>query len=310
MALTACATTPPPAGEPAILDTDIGGDIDDAWALMMLLRTPALSLKLVSTDGGATLYRARVAAKILDACGAGHVPISLGIDPSNPGLQQASWLGEYDLAGYPGPVHRDGASALIETILASPTRVTVISIGPATTLAAALRREPRIAARARFVGMYGSVRRGMPNDPEPIAEWNVKQDPAALRAIFAAPWECTITPLDTCAQVVLDGADYQRVRASNDPFAKLILAQYEAWRGHADWLGADVDPARNTSTLFDCTAIELAHNESLFEIETLPLIVTDDGFTRIDPAGRPVRCATAWRDLAAFKAKLAETFAP
>jgi inosine-uridine nucleoside N-ribohydrolase len=32
---------------PAILDTDIGGDIDDTWALAMMLRSPELDVKLV-----------------------------------------------------------------------------------------------------------------------------------------------------------------------------------------------------------------------------------------------------------------------
>ncbi|MES1156265.1 MAG: nucleoside hydrolase [Alphaproteobacteria bacterium] len=306
----ACADFPLAARTPVIFDTDIGGDIDDAWALMLLLRTPQFDLKLVSTDGGSTIYRTRVAAKLLSACGADHTQISVGLDPSNPSLQQAGWLGDYSLRDYPGGLRLNGVEAIIYEIMNSPREVTVISVSPATTLAAALAREPRIAHNARFVGMYGSVRRGMPNDPAPIAEWNVKQDPAALRAIFAAPWQCTITPLDTCAQVVLDGANYQRIRASNDPFAKLVIAQYEDWRPHATWLGSDVDPARTTSTLFDTTAVELAHDESLFEIETLPLTVTDDGFTRIDAAnGRPVRCATGWRDLPAFKMKLANTFA-
>ncbi|MES1199619.1 MAG: nucleoside hydrolase [Pseudomonadota bacterium] len=309
-ALTSACATPAPASRiPVIFNTDIGGDIDDAWALMQILRTPELDLKLVSTDGGVTSTRASIAAKILEACGRANIPISLGNDPTYGTLQQSAWLGDYKLAHYPAAIHFSGAAAIAHEIISSAHEVTVISVSPATTLAAALALEPRIAERARFVGMYGSIRRGMPSDAGPIAEWNVKQNAAALRAIFAAPWQCTITPLDTCAQVVLDGADYQRIRQSRDPFARLIVEQYESWRPHADWLGPDVDPAVRTSTLFDCTAVELAHNESAFGIETLPLVVTDDGYTRIDPAGRPVRCATSWRDLAGLKAKLSATFA-
>ena len=32
---------------PVILNTDIGGDIDDSWALSFLLRSPELDTKLV-----------------------------------------------------------------------------------------------------------------------------------------------------------------------------------------------------------------------------------------------------------------------
>ncbi len=41
---------------PVILDTDIGGDIDDTWALAMLLKSPEVDLKLVVTDYGNTTY--------------------------------------------------------------------------------------------------------------------------------------------------------------------------------------------------------------------------------------------------------------
>ncbi|MFH1265900.1 MAG: twin-arginine translocation signal domain-containing protein, partial [Planctomycetota bacterium] len=44
---------------PVILDTDIGGDIDDTWALVMLLKSPEFDVKLVTSDSGNDVYRAR-----------------------------------------------------------------------------------------------------------------------------------------------------------------------------------------------------------------------------------------------------------
>lgn len=34
---------------PVVLDTDLGSDIDDTWALAMLLRSPELDVKLILT---------------------------------------------------------------------------------------------------------------------------------------------------------------------------------------------------------------------------------------------------------------------
>ena len=51
------------AATPVILDTDIGDDIDDTWALLMLLREPSLDLKLAVGDFGNPLYRARLLAQ-------------------------------------------------------------------------------------------------------------------------------------------------------------------------------------------------------------------------------------------------------
>ena len=68
-----------PSRIPVILDTDIGDDIDDTWALVMLLKSPELDLRLVVTDFGDTVYRARLVAKLLQVAGRTDVPIGIGI---------------------------------------------------------------------------------------------------------------------------------------------------------------------------------------------------------------------------------------
>jgi hypothetical protein len=85
----------------------------------------------------------------------------------------------YDLAKYPGRVHRDGVQALIDTVMASPEPMTLIAIGPPPNLKAALEREPRIAGKLRLAGMYGSLHRGYDAKAKPEPEWNVKASPAA-----------------------------------------------------------------------------------------------------------------------------------
>ncbi|HUG12294.1 MAG TPA: nucleoside hydrolase, partial [Opitutaceae bacterium] len=156
------------ARTPVVLDTDIGTDIDDTWALLHLLRSPELDLKMVLTDTGDTTYRATVAAKFLEAAGRTDVVIGIGL----PGeLEEANrtldpWIRGYNLADYPGTVHKDGFDAFIELVMNSPETVTVIAIGGVPGLAAALEREPRIASQARFVGMHGSFDVGYGGSPE------------------------------------------------------------------------------------------------------------------------------------------------
>src|SRR5208337_2307564 len=136
---------------------------------------------------------------------------------------QAEWVRDYDLSSYPGRVHTDGVGAMIEVIMGSPRPLTLICIGPMPNVAAALEREPRIAQRARFVGMDGSVRLGYGGAKTPEAEWNVKANPAASQKVLSAPWDITITPLDTCGLVTLDGARYQRMVQARDPVPATIL---------------------------------------------------------------------------------------
>ncbi len=294
---------PPTPPIPVILDTDIGDDIDDTWALSFLLRSPELDLKLVVTDYGDTVYRAKIAARLLEVAGRTDVPVGIGVRQATGGGRQEAWVKDYDLRRFPGQVHDDGVRALIETVRASATPITIIGIGPAPNLRAALAQAPDIAHKARFVGMYGSVRRGYGGAPQPEPEWNVKADPAACRAVFSAGWPITVTPLDTCSLVKLTGAKYAAVRASDAPLARAIIENYTLWAPRAEWLPKDAAdlPTRESTTLFDTVAVYLAFSESLLEMETLGLRITDEGRTLVDPAGPRVRCALGWRDLAAFE---------
>lgn len=290
---------------PVILDTDIGTDIDDTWALAMLLKSPRLDPKLVVSASGDTEYRARLAARILEGAGRADVPVGVGIPSEmNGGQPQARPIESYPLSAYPGAVHADGVDAMIDAILASPERVTLVSIGPLTNVAAALEREPRIASRARLVGMHGSVRIGYRGGSEIAAEYNVLSDIPACRRALAADWEVTLTPLDTCGLVRLEGAPYRRVRHQRDPVLDILFEHVGAW---LDAVGAPSDRIESHSTtLYDTVAVYLAESEDLLEIEELGLRVDDQGYTRIDPAARPVRVATGWRDHAAFHDFLVE----
>lgn len=318
IALIVAAVVPVPAAEPlltkpaptpVILDTDIGDDIDDTWALGLLLKSPELDLKLVVGDRGAAQYRARLLAKLLERAGRSDVPIGIGLDiePHEEG-RQAAWVKGYDLKKYPGKVHTNGVQALIDTIMKSPTPVTLICIGPVPNIAEALKREPQIAKKARFVGMYGSVHVGYDGVKQPAAEWNVKCNPKACQAVFTAPWDMTITPLDTCGLVTLTGEKYRRVRESQDRIAADIIANYRVWTAATPNFPTDAVDTRS-STLFDAVAIYLAIRQDLCVMERLRLRVNDDGFTVIDPRAKQINVATSWKDLGGFEDWMVERLA-
>jgi inosine-uridine nucleoside N-ribohydrolase len=167
---------------PVILDTDIGSDIDDTWALALALKSPELDVKLVVTDTGDTMHRARIAARMLEIGGRTDVPVGIGIPLESARRNQDSWVEGYRLSSYPGPVHEDGVGAIVDTIMRSPGPITLICIGPVPNIAAALVREPAIARRARFVGMHGSIRRGYGGSTEVSAEYNVHAYPQACHS--------------------------------------------------------------------------------------------------------------------------------
>jgi inosine-uridine nucleoside N-ribohydrolase len=293
---------------PVILDTDIGDDIDDTWALGLLLRSPELDVKLVVSDDGKTLYRSKLLAKFLEVAKRTDIPVGVGMETHKRGAGgQAAWVRDYNLNRYPGKVYPDGVQAMIDTIMRSREPITVIAIGPVPNLAEALRREPRIAEKARFVGMHGSVRVGYGGSKTPSAEYNVKQDVPACQKVFTAPWEMTITPLDTCGIIDLQGQQYRRVFESRDPIASAIIENYRHWSAARKRPEGQPDPAETrSSTLFDTVAVYLAFSTDLCKMERLPIAVNNEGFTVIQPGARTINVATEWKDLPAFRELLVE----
>ncbi len=294
---------------PVVLDTDIGSDIDDTWALALLLRSPELDLKLVLTETGDARYRAAIVAKLLEAAGRTDVAVGLGRDfgpMTEADRNQDPWIRGYDIAKYPGTFHKDGAGALIDLVMHSPDPVTIIAIGPVPTLALALGREPRLAARCRLVGMHGSFVTGY-GGGAPAAESNVRVDPAALRTVLAAPWrDILLTPLDTCGLVSLSGGNYRAVwqSAPTDPLVRAVIENYCLFAPRVSWMKCDFFATRST-TLFDCVAVYLAYTEDFVETETVRFRITDDGFTVRDPAGPlQARVALRWKSLPGFESHL------
>lgn len=298
-----------PARSPVILATDIGTDIDDSWALALALRSRELDLKLVLTDPADTLYRAKVAAKFLEAAGRGDVPIGIGDNHgtmADDNKTLAPWIVGYDVGKYPGPVYQDGINALIDVIEKSPRPVTIIAIGPVHSLAMALKRAPGIAAKCRFVGMFGSFDAGY-GGGAPSAEFNVRVDPSALREVLSAPWrDILLTPLDTCGLVSLSGDRFHAIwAATGDPMLRALIASYCIFAPRQNWMNCDHFTTRST-TLFDCVAVYLAYSEELVETESIAFEITDDGFTRRSANG-PLRARVAirWRNIDGFEAQLA-----
>jgi inosine-uridine nucleoside N-ribohydrolase len=298
-----CASDKGQAGRqpiPVIYDSDIGDDIDDTWALGFLLRCPELDVKMVMGDYGKSDYRARLFAKFLERTGRADIPVGIGVevDPTKKTGRQWEWVKDYDLKTFPGKIHSDGVQAMIDLIMNSKRQITVIAVGPTPNIAEALRREPRIAQRARFVGMHGNLK--SPTNPNPSAEYNVVRDAKSCQQVFTAPWDMTITPINTCAQVVLDGEKYQRVYTSADPVARAIIENYRVWllnRGR----GNDELISVRSSTLFDTVGVYLAFRQEYCGMERLGVRVTDEGMTVVDPGAKQMDVAMTWKDLGAFE---------
>jgi len=283
---------------PVILDTDIGDDFDDMWALVMVLKCPELDIKLITASVNNTHLKARIVAKTLALAGREDIPIGIGIKRTDDPPPQSAWADDFDMANYDGVLDDDAPGAIVRTILESPEPITLIAIGPMTTVAQALKLNPAIAQRTNFVAMVGRFEHLRGAEAKP--EYNAKCDIPATQKVFTAPWaRMTITPTDSCAQVVLRGERYEKLASSDDPLVSEVIKAYRIWNENCSWFKCDPDV--ESSILFDTVAIYLVWTTEHLEMQNMPVVVRDNGVMDDDPAGMSVNVALDWKDLDAFK---------
>ena len=117
-----------------ILDTDIGDDIDDAFALALLLQSPEIKLLGITTAFGDTELRARLVERYLAAVDRSGIPVEAGVaTPAANHFTQAAYARQA-----PERQHEDAIGFLLREIKAHPGQITLIAIGPPGELGAIL----------------------------------------------------------------------------------------------------------------------------------------------------------------------------
>ena len=268
-------TSLPAAGAkmPIILDTDIGTDIDDAFALALIINSTELELLGVTTVAGDTQARARLAAKMLWEAGGRwrDVPIYAGPPGKPQPIDQTRWAN-----GFSSPaLHMSGAVDFMRTeINRRPGRVTLIAIGELTNVAALLKSDPSMAKKIKLIAMMGgSVARGYGPDSKPEAEWNIKSNPEAAQTVFSSGVPLLMAPLDVTAMLQLDAAGRRRVFTHLTPLTNALTILYHLW-------------GNETPTLFDPMAVAMLLDPKICETRQLAIEVDGQGFTRV-AKGKP-----------------------
>jgi purine nucleosidase len=199
------------------LDCDTG--VDDALAIALLLATPGAAPAAIGTVSGNTTaaQAARNTLDLLALAGRDDIPVAVGAhDPLDGGFGggAAQVHGDNGIGGVllptaaRGPVDGDAVGLLIDLARAHPGELRVLSTGPLTNLALALRLEPGLPALVRDVtAMGGAVR--VPGNMAGNAEANIANDPPAAAAVLAADWPVTLVPLDVTMEHRFDEADQQ-----------------------------------------------------------------------------------------------------
>jgi inosine-uridine nucleoside N-ribohydrolase len=273
----------PRAPVPVILDTDIGTDIDDAYALAAIVHRPELELLGVTTVSGDTVARARLAAKLLAAAGGrwGALPVYAGKPGETQYMRQVDWAAGYASAS----LHAAGAVEFMRReIDARPGQVTLIAVGELTNIAAVI-DEPGIAKKIRAISlMGGAIHRGYAPGSKPEPEWNIKSNAAAARKVFTSGVPLLVAPLDSTADLRLTPEMRVRLFSRGNPLNDALASLNSIWRHTNTW------KAENP-TLFVVLAVELVVPGQPWSLTPLRVDVADDGLTRASGGAPTARVA-------------------
>lgn len=214
----------------ALLDTDIGDDIDDALALALILSSPEIDLVGVSTVFGDTTLRARLATHILHTFGREDIPVAPGVEmpmqyrhrPS--GVPQAAILPQ--CAPSPALSELSGPELIIQTALANPGQLTLLCIGPLTNIATALNLEHRLFLAIKHIVMMGGTS-GLP-----WPDWNVRSDAKAAQIVLASGIPVTMIGLNISTRCQLHEEDIAQLNLHGSPQTLLLSQLLALWQRH------------------------------------------------------------------------------
>jgi purine nucleosidase len=265
---------------PVIFDTDIGTDIDDAYALVALIRRPELRVLGVTTVSSDAVARARLAAKLLHVAGGqwASLPVYAGISTPIQYMKQVEWAD-----GFSSPsLHGKGAVEFMRReVEARPGEVTIIAVGELTNVAALLDSAPGTAKKIRAIAlMGGSIYRGYAAGSKPEPEWNIKSNGAAARRVFTSGVPLLVAPLDSTADLKVTPEMRVQIFVRGTPLNDALAALKSLWRHTNHWKG--VDP-----TLFDVLAVELVNPRRPYKLTALHIEVAADGLTRVVEGAKP-----------------------
>lgn len=230
-----------------LLDTDIGGDIDDAVCLAYLLANPACDLLGITTVYGDTVKRASVASALCKVAGK-RIPIYPGRQQALlselrlPEVSQAAALDRWDH----DTDFRGGESIefMRQTIRANPGEVVLLGIGPMFNIAALFAADEEISKLLKGLVLMCGVFLGH----EVKMEWNAKLDPVATAIVYGAtpPFHRSIG-LDVTTKVTMPAEEVRNKFKA--PLLRPVLDFAEVWFQQAELITFH-DPLAAT-TLFD-----------------------------------------------------------
>lgn len=221
--------------EKIIIDTDIGDDIDDAYALALAVRMKKFDILGVTTVFRNSMQRAKIASALLGALGE-ETDVYAGEDYPYKAAFQVEDFEERLPDGRPVIPHYfpEFASAPVRSLSAvdfiaeqaekAPGEVTLMAIGPLTNLAKTAEKYPNSFRKfSRIICMGGSF-------TGEKAEWNIRCDPEAAALVLRAGVPMTFVGIDVTAYTYLEETEVRAVTSGRGREFGILGRMLGKWR--------------------------------------------------------------------------------
>jgi purine nucleosidase len=258
--------------EKVIIDTDIGDDVDDAFALALAVKSPELEILGVTTTFGETEVRAQIADRFLGEIGRAEIPVMMGKPVGKTSMSQRRYAEE---GRFKKNSHGDAVEFILDQIRKYPGEITLIAIGPLMNVGAAIDRDAATFKKLkRVVIMGGSIRRGYGDygyneHVPPMPEWNILNDVPSAQKLFTSDVPLYVMPLDS-TQLKLDEVKRAFLFMRGSVVTDQLAILYHLW-------------AQETPTLFDPMAVTFVMKPELCPVTPLHIRVDEKGYTREEP---------------------------
>jgi inosine-uridine nucleoside N-ribohydrolase len=215
-----------------ILDTDIGTDIDDVFALAFALRHPDIQLEAITTVTGYPVERAQLVHHLLGTVNRADIPVASGaalpmysLDPHGrkaylerkPNHTQVA---KHVTRGFP---KGEAVRLILDTVDKHAGEISIVAIGPLTNIAHALTVDPELPHKIRFLAIMG----GDLNLNK--QEYNVVMDPEASDLVYRCGAEMFLATWEISRQVVILPEHLDTLRQASDALCSEIIRCTELW---------------------------------------------------------------------------------
>lgn len=226
------------------IDTDTASD--DAVAILMALRWPDVNVVGISVVAGNVHVEkgAKNALYTVQLCEK-KTPVYIGA--SRPLMRESVWgyffHGDDGMGNmnYPDPTlqleNRGAVETFIDAVRSNPRKITLVTLGPLTNIALALRIAPDIAGKIEMCYTMGGAAATLGNIT-PAAEFNIYVDPEAAKIVFDSDIPLLMVGWEHCrGQANLVQKEMEAIRLFNTPYADFAIdCNAHAISTNKDWL--------------------------------------------------------------------------